>query len=124
MEEKEFDYINIIPFVDIMLVLLAIVLATATFIATGEIPVNLPLAKNIDERSQAPVVITIASDGQIFVNNTEIKGEIVNHLKDYSRDNPVIIRADSGVFVEKLVEIIDAIKEQRFRRVSMEVVRR
>lgn len=124
MEEKEFDYINIIPFVDIMLVLLAIVLATATFIATGEIPVNLPSAKNIDERPQNPVVITIASDGRIFVNNTEIKGEVADYLKDYNRDNPIVIRADREVFVEKLVDIVDAIKEQSFRSVSMEVVRR
>nr|WP_255317356.1 biopolymer transporter ExbD [Candidatus Magnetobacterium casensis] len=41
MQEKEFDYINVIPLVDIMLVLLTIVLTTSAFIATGVIPVNL-----------------------------------------------------------------------------------
>ena len=35
MEEKEFDYINVIPLVDVMLVLLTIVLTTSTFIASG-----------------------------------------------------------------------------------------
>ncbi|MBP1746331.1 MAG: hypothetical protein H6Q54_946, partial [Deltaproteobacteria bacterium] len=33
MEEKEFDYINMIPFIDVMLVLLTIVLMTSTFVA-------------------------------------------------------------------------------------------
>jgi Biopolymer transport protein len=42
MEEKEFDYINMIPFIDVMLVLLTIVLTTSTFVATGVIPVELP----------------------------------------------------------------------------------
>ena len=42
MEEKEFDNINVIPFIDIMLVLLTIVLTTSTFIAPGAIPMELP----------------------------------------------------------------------------------
>ena len=42
---KKFDQINVIPFIDIMLVLLAIVLMTATFIAQGKIDVNLPTSK-------------------------------------------------------------------------------
>ena len=42
--EREVDQINVIPLVDIMLVLLVIVLTTATFITTGQIPVNLAKA--------------------------------------------------------------------------------
>ena len=44
MDEKEFDYINVIPFIDIMLVLLTIVLTTSTFIARGAIQIELPKA--------------------------------------------------------------------------------
>ena len=40
MDEKEFDYLNVIPLVDVMLVLLTIVLTTSTFIATGGIQVG------------------------------------------------------------------------------------
>ena len=43
---KKFDQINVIPFIDIMLVLLAILLMTATFIAQGKIDVNLPTSKS------------------------------------------------------------------------------
>ena len=39
---EKFDEINIIPFIDIMLVLLAIVLITASFISQGKIQVNVP----------------------------------------------------------------------------------
>lgn len=44
MDEKPFETINVIPFVDIMLVLLTMVLTTANFIATGRIPLALPQA--------------------------------------------------------------------------------
>ncbi len=62
MEEKEFDYINVIPLVDVMLVLLTIVLTTSSFIATGRIPVELPRAsrsrrrgpENPDHRDRSP----------------------------------------------------------------------
>jgi len=40
MEEKTFDYINVIPLVDVMLVLLTIVLTTSSFIAAGVIPMD------------------------------------------------------------------------------------
>jgi biopolymer transport protein ExbD len=48
--EREVDQINVIPLVDIMLVLLVIVLTTATFITTGEIPVNLAKASTSGDR--------------------------------------------------------------------------
>lgn len=49
MDEKEFDYLNVIPLVDVMLVLLTIVLTTSTFIATGGIKVELPKASTDKE---------------------------------------------------------------------------
>ncbi len=48
MDEKEFDYLNVIPLVDVMLVLLTIVLTTSTFIATGGIQVELPEAASTE----------------------------------------------------------------------------
>ena len=39
---KPLSQINVIPFIDVMLVLLAVVLTTATFVAQGKIPVSLP----------------------------------------------------------------------------------
>ena len=41
-DEQEFNYINVIPFVDIMLVLLTIILTTSTFVTTGILPISLP----------------------------------------------------------------------------------
>ncbi|OYV24794.1 MAG: energy transducer TonB, partial [Halothiobacillus sp. 20-54-6] len=63
---RRFDQINVIPFIDIMLVLLAIVLTTATFIAQGEISVNLPEAKSAQPVSIEPVLmITVNATGAL-----------------------------------------------------------
>lgn len=46
--------LNIVPFIDIMLVLLAMVLSISTFIAKGEIQINLPKSKTADVPKEAP----------------------------------------------------------------------
>ena len=45
---KRFDQINMIPFIDIMLVLMAVVMTTASFVEIGLIDVNLPVAQKVD----------------------------------------------------------------------------
>ena len=70
MEEKEISYINAIPLVDIMLVLLAIVLTTATFITQGAIRVDLPQSASKDRvEEKENLVITITGEDRIFLDD-------------------------------------------------------
>ena len=62
--QRDIDQINVIPLVDVMLVLLVIVLTTATFISSGQIPVNLAKAKEVGDRKETPVVITLTAFSQ------------------------------------------------------------
>ena len=122
MEEREFDYINVIPFVDIMLVLLTIVLTTATFIARGEISVNIPEAKNREGVSEPPVVITLTANGKLFINESEVRESgFEEDLDGYSSNSSILIRADKTVYIERLIRVIDGLKGKGFERVSMEV---
>lgn len=65
---KKFDEINIIPFIDILLVLLAIVLITASFISQGKIQVNVPKAsKTVAFKSDdLAKLLTVTHDGKYF----------------------------------------------------------
>ena len=65
---KRFDQINMIPFIDIMLVLLAIVLTTASFISQGLIPVDLPKAEQSEpaKGDEKSLEIAINSQNQLF----------------------------------------------------------
>ena len=70
--EREIDQINVIPLVDVMLVLLVIVLTTATFISTGQIPVDLAKAKEAGDRQDTPLIITLTAEGRLFLNDQPI----------------------------------------------------
>jgi biopolymer transport protein ExbD len=64
--ERELNQINVIPLVDVMLVLLVIVLTTATFITTGQVPVDLAKAKESGSQKDMPLVITLTADGGLL----------------------------------------------------------
>ncbi len=75
MDEKPFESMNVIPFVDIMLVLLTIVLTTSSFITTGRIPVNLPQASKSAPETQKTQIIELGPDGEIFYNGKAANAE-------------------------------------------------
>jgi len=122
--ERDIDQINVIPLVDVMLVLLVIVLTTATFISTGQIPVNLAKAKAVGDRKDVPVVITLTSEGNLFLNDQPVpNGELETALFSHSRESAVVVRADKVTLLENFVALVDEIRVLGFQQVSLEVIR-
>ena len=122
--ERDIDQINVIPLVDVMLVLLVIVLTTATFISTGQIPVNLAKAKAVGDRTDVPIVITLTSEGSLFLNDTPIPdGGLPSALTTQPRESAVVVRADKVTLLEKFVSVVDEIRGLGFQQVSLEVIR-
>lgn len=122
--KQEIDQINVIPLVDVMLVLLVIVLTTATFISTGQIPVNLAKAKAVSDRKDIPIIITLTSEGGLFVNDKPVAdGELPSTLLAESRESAVLVRADKVTLLEKFVALVDEIRGLGFHQVSLEVIR-
>lgn len=122
--ERELDQINVIPLVDVMLVLLVIVLTTATFITTGQIPVDLAKAKEAGDRRDAPLVITLTADGRLFMNEQQVSDDGLRILlTPHPKNSPVVVRADRVTMLERFVEVVDEIRGLGFREVSLEVAR-
>lgn len=122
--DRELDQINVIPLVDVMLVLLVIVLTTATFITTGQIPVDLAKAKEAGDRKDVPLVITLTADGGLFMNDRPIsQGGLKAVLIPHPRDSSVVVRADRVTLLERFVEVVDEVRGLGFKQVSLEVVR-
>ncbi len=121
MDEKEFDYMNVIPLVDVMLVLLTIVLTTSTFIASGGIPVELPKAsKSIEETSKAQIV-SIEKNGGIYLNSAQVSLEkLKEDMRLIARDTPILIRADKDIRVQAFVDVLDIVKTLGFKKVSLQ----
>ncbi|MES0336560.1 MAG: biopolymer transporter ExbD [Candidatus Magnetobacterium sp. LHC-1] len=121
MQEKEFDYINVIPLVDIMLVLLTIVLTTSTFIATGVIPVELPVASKGSETTLKTITIDIDKAGVIYVDSRPLSPDALrDRLADVGREVPVLIRADRDIRLQVFVSVLDVVKQMGFKKVSLQ----
>lgn len=122
--DRELDQINVIPLVDVMLVLLVIVLTTATFITTGQIPVDLAKAKEAGDRRDVPLVITLTADGRLFMNEQPVSDDGLKILlTPHPKDSLVVVRADRVTMLERFVEIVDEVRGLGFRQVSLEVAR-
>ena len=121
MEEKGFDSINVIPLVDVMLVLLTIVLMTSTFIAVGAIPVELPKAQNGNLAESSSTIIEIDRQGNIYL---DAKPCTVIHLRNTlaqsQRSQHILIRADKDIALQTFVDVIDIVKGLGFRKVSLQ----
>lgn len=94
---KQFDSINVIPFIDIILVLLTIVLMTATFVAQGQIEVKLPETERVAiKQDQDPLRITIDREGLIYIDETEVESTALKgRLESVDKDRPIHLRVDA-----------------------------
>ena len=121
MEEKGFDSINVIPLVDVMLVLLTIVLTTSTFIAVGAIPVVLPQAENSSAEMLKATTIEINRRGDLYLN---AEPSSVDHLRSTlvkeDRSQPILIRADKDIALQVFVDVMDVVKGLGFKKVSLQ----
>lgn len=121
MDEQEFNSLNVIPLVDVMLVLLTIVLTTSTFIASGVIPVDLPKASESATEVVESQVITIDHQKQIYLNALPITfSDLRGALKKTHRMTPVLIRADRTVALQAFVDILDLLKHLGFIHISLQ----
>lgn len=111
-QRKRFDEINVIPFIDIMLVLLVMVLTTATFIKQGVIPVDLPTAKTSDkEKVKKEVTIYVDSKGEMFFNKDKVDLETLEKkLSEISKEQTVILKSDKESKFQDFVSVMDILK--------------
>lgn len=121
MDEKGFDSINVIPLVDVMLVLLTIVLTTSTFIAVGAIPVELPQAENSSSQALKATTIEINRRGDIYFNS-ELTSliQIKAALTGLQKSKPILIRADKDIALQSFVDVMDIVKGLGFKKVSLQ----
>lgn len=111
-QRKRFDEINVIPFIDIMLVLLVMVLTTATFIKQGVIPVNLPEANTADkEEVKNEVTVYVNDKGKMFFEKEEVTLSILEKkLSLVQKTQTVILRSDKRSKFQDFVSVMDILK--------------
>ena len=121
MEEKEFNYINAIPLVHVMLVLLTITLTTATFISQGNIKINLPTASVKLEKEPQTIEFFMTKDKQMYLNKIEVTKDILPmELAKYNKDEDSIqINADKSLTIDDLTQVLGLIQNSGFKKMSI-----
>ena len=105
---------NTISLTDIIFLLLVFFLLSSTFVLQPGVKVQLPTTTSSDISSEKSVVLSLAKDGTVYLNDNQVnKIELGARLRQMVLDvgNPIIVlRADKAVTIESLVEVMDIAK--------------
>jgi biopolymer transport protein TolR len=118
--------INVVPLVDVMLVLLIIFMVTAPLIQRG-IDVRLPVARRATEVAGERVEITIPDSFKqsqlLFIGKDQVRSQVfqerVRQLMEHRSDKQVFLRGDAGVQYQDLMDVIDMLKAAGVEKIGM-----
>ena len=121
MRVKKFDSINVVPFIDIMLVLLVIVLTTASFVAKGIIPIDLSESSSaIKLKKPQTLDISIKNDGTIYFDDKQIaQNMILEKLLILKKDASISIATDKNAKMDHFIKILDILKSNDYTNISI-----
>lgn len=125
MENDGFSGINIVPLVDIMLVLLTIVLITSNFMVRGILPVNLPKSESATADTVKEVILfEVTKEGDVFFKEQQIAiADIPMKLSGYDTELQVIVSADKDLTIQPFISVMDALKTSGFSKISIQTER-
>jgi len=114
--------INVVPYIDVMLVLLIIFMATAPLIVQG-VKVDLPQAQaeQLPEETKPPIVATVDKEGKYYLNLGDNKQDqlsadelatVVRAQLAKSPNIPVVVRGDSNVEYHKVIALMVVLQQQ------------
>ena len=123
--DEAISEINVVPLVDIILVVLIIFMVTAPMIMKPSISVNLPKAASGDNTIPTQLSISIAKDGTIMLNGKKSNAQDVRTIaaEQVSRNPDVqaVISADKDVPHGTVVGIIDAVKTAGVKKFAISI---
>lgn len=114
--------LNIVPFIDIMLVLLAIVLSLSSFIAHSKIELKLPVSENSTSfnESQNKFFIAINERDEFFLNDEKVNlDQLKNAILALDKDTMVALKSDKFAKFESFVKIINLLKIKEHEKIQI-----
>lgn len=116
--------INVTPLVDVVLVLLIILMVTATAIVSKAINVELPQAAT-GEQTPADLAVSIDEAGQLYFNEDAVEpDELRRRVRAVREDNPevrAVIAADGRIAHSRVVQVIDLLRQERVVKFAINV---
>lgn len=107
--------LNVIPLIDIMLVLLAIVLSISTFIAQGNIKIDLPNSESAEKKQDEndKIAVLINKDNEFFIGEEKITEEnLKEKLNEIKNETLIELKSDKESKFDSFIKVIDILKEK------------
>ena len=107
--------LNVIPLIDIMLVLLAIVLSISTFIAQGNIKIDLPNSESAEKKQDEnyKIAFLINKDKYFFIGEEKIAEEnLKEKLNEIKNETLIELKSDKESKFDSFIKVIDILKEK------------
>ena len=123
MEEPE---INLIPFIDVLLVVLIFLMLSTTYSKFTELPLRLPVA-DADAQRDYPkeVIVTVSSDGKFTINRTPVTGRSVEAVSlallegaKAGKESVVIISADAMTAHQSVITVMEAARRAGLSQIT------
>ncbi|KUJ72551.1 biopolymer transporter ExbD [Thiomicrospira sp. WB1] len=119
---KRFDDINVIPLIDVMLVLLAVVLTTASFIVTDSLDIQLPETQNTQSYvppDTDPLHLAIDAQGQLFLEAQAIDLPTLGaRFKPLDKQTPIVIKVDTKAEFGHFIGLVDLLKTHQLTNLT------
>jgi biopolymer transport protein TolR len=119
--------INVVPYVDVMLVLVVILMVAAPFVNPSV--VDLPSVAKAGQQKDIPVRVVVRSDGRVSIldqgkgETTVPAGQLISSVKSRQKNagTPVVIEADSKVQYKSVVDVMRDLQKAGIERVGLSV---
>ena len=119
--KKPMSEINVVPYIDVMLVLLVIFMVTTPLLTQG-VAVELPQASSqpVPDLNKEPLIVTVDIDGNYYVSIGDEQDKPINHellvqrvaaVMQYKPGTPVLVRGDAQVSYGKVVTAMSLIQK-------------
>ena len=115
------NQINVVPYIDVMLVLLVIFMVTAPMTNPGV--VELPKVGQALKQTTQPIVVSIKKDGTTEIDGKSYKrADLLAYLKKVVEKKPeqsIVIAADKKVIYEEVISVMDLLKQNDINKVGL-----
>ena len=128
---KSINQINVVPYIDVMLVLLVIFMVTAPLVTPGV--VDLPSVSKAPVAPVAPLEVIIKEDQSVLIRGRDAKGgaapeqrvargelgKLIRERQQKNPDQPILIAADKSVRYEAVLNVMDELQKLQVKRVGL-----
>ena len=117
--------INMIPLIDVSLVLLIIFMVMTPFLVQQQVKVNLPKSVASSEAPDRPIIVLIQKQGEMSLNGKAVSVSTLESelqpLLGPKRDHPVMIQADKDIALQFVISVMDIAKKLQVSKLGISV---